>query len=68
MSNLKRTAHLKAPISFEDLKRHPIIRNSNIVRQKIRGRINATEYWSYLVDMILARNPSLKTLKKFIIN
>lgn len=51
---------LKAPVFWEDLKRHRILQTAGFVRSQLRGRSNATEYWPYLHELIVRRNPSIK--------
>lgn len=58
--SVRRVCLLKSPIFFEDLKRDRILKTSPFVRGQMQGRPNATEYWPYLFDMIIRRNPSVK--------
>jgi len=60
MTRIERVCYLKSPIFFEDLKKHRILSTAHFVRGKMQGRPNATEYWPYLYDMIIRRNPSKK--------
>lgn len=61
-----RVCKIKAPIFFEDLKKHRILARSGFVRGFMIGRPRATEYWPYLYQLIVARNPSLQSkLKKY---
>lgn len=63
---IKRVCQLKSPIFFEDLKRDRILRTANFVRGRMIGRQNATEYWPYIFDKIIRRNPSVRNrLRKF---
>jgi hypothetical protein len=57
---IRRVCELKSPIFFEDLKRDRFLKTASFVRGTMRGRPKATEYWPYLFDMIIRRNPSLK--------
>jgi len=66
MAPIRKICELKAPIFFEDLKRHRIVRTSGFVRSRMLGRHNAIEYWPYLYDIITRRNPSVrKSLKRY---
>lgn len=60
MAPITRVCELHAPLFFEDFKRHRIVSTSGFARGGMRGRRNATEYWPYLYDMIVRRNPRLK--------
>lgn len=60
MSAIRRVCQLKAPIFFEDLKRDKIMKTAPFVRGMMMGRPKATEYWPYLYELILRRNPSVK--------
>lgn len=64
---LKKVSSLQSPIFFEDLKRDKFIRTAGFVRNNLIGsKIRATEYWPYLHDLIIRRNPSqMNPLKKF---
>lgn len=59
---IKRVCKLKSPIFLEDLKQHRVIRTSSFVRCQMQGKggLNATEYWPYLFEMIIQRNPGIK--------
>lgn len=66
MAEMKRVCTLKAPVFYEDLCQHRILRTSAFVRAQMQGRWNATEYWTHLYDMIIRRNPGdAKKLSKF---
>jgi hypothetical protein len=66
MGIVKRVCKLKAPIFLEDLRQHRVLSTAHFVRGSMQGRPNATEYWPYLYDMIVRRNPSVwAKLKKF---
>jgi hypothetical protein len=60
MAGIQRICALNAPIFLEDLQRHRVLRTAGFVRGKIKGRPNVTEYWPYLYELIVRRNPSLK--------
>jgi hypothetical protein len=57
---IKRVCTLESPIFFEDLKRHKIIKTAGFVRGSMQGSPKATEYWPYLFNLIIQRNPSVK--------
>lgn len=66
MGPIHRVCKLKAPIYFEDLKNHRVLQTAHFVRNQMRGRPNATEYWPYLYDLIVQRNPEAgKQLRNF---
>ncbi len=66
MGPIRRVCHLKAPIFMEDLGNHRVLSTAGFVRSQMQGRPNATEYWPYLYDMIVKRNPSVEPkLRKF---
>lgn len=60
MANIERVCELNAPLFLEDLQHDRVLRTAGFVRSRIQGRPNATEYWPYLHEMIVRRNPSLK--------
>jgi hypothetical protein len=58
---IRKICHLDAPIHFSDMKNHRVIKNSTFVRRSMQGPHNqATEYWPYLYESIIRRNPSVK--------
>lgn len=57
MGPIKRVSRLKAPIFYEDLQNHRVLSTAYFIRAQMQGRPNATEYWPYLYDIILRRNP-----------
>jgi hypothetical protein len=61
---IRRVCHLDAPIFLEDLQNHRILKTAGFIRASMQGRKKATEYWPYLYDMIIKRNPSLKKILK----
>lgn len=66
MGPIRRVVSLKSPIFFEDLQNHRVLRTAHFVRNQMQGRPNATEYWPYLYDLIVKRNPSVnKQLQPF---
>lgn len=60
--SIRRVCSLKSPVFFEDLKQHKILKTSYFVRSGMQGRPRATEYWPYIYEMIIKRNPSLKKI------
>jgi len=62
----RRVCRLKAPIFLNDLREHHVLSTAYFVRCGMQGRPNATEYWPYLHDMILRRNPTVEPkLRRF---
>jgi hypothetical protein len=57
---------LKAPVFLDDLRRDRILKTSGFVRGDMQGRPNASEYWPYLHEMLVKRNPDFrKALAKY---
>ncbi len=66
MAPIRRVCELKSPIFLEDLRRDRVLKTSGFVRGSMQGRPCATEFWPYLHEMIVRRNPSVRNkLKKF---
>jgi hypothetical protein len=66
MGPIRRVCKFKAPVSLKELRQNNVLQYANFVRGSIQKRFNATEYWPYLYDMIVRRNPLVKArLKKF---
>jgi hypothetical protein len=59
-ADIRRVCRLKAPIFLEDIQRHHVLKTAGFVRARFQGRPNATEYWPYLFDLIVKRNPTVK--------
>ena len=63
---IRRVCGLAAPVFFEDLKRDKILSTAGFVRGLMQGRPNASEYWPYLHEMVVRRNPGVKAkLRRF---
>ena len=57
---IRRICRLEAPVFLDDLRRHRILKTASFVRRNMQGvGLLATEYWPYLFDMILERNPAV---------
>lgn len=57
---IKRVCSLSSPIFLDDIKKHRIIKTASFVRRNMQGvGLMATEYWPYLYDIILKRNPAV---------
>jgi len=66
MGPIRRICRLKAPVFLEDLRNHRVVSTAHFVRSQMQGHPNATEYWPYLYDMIVKRNPSVEPkLRRF---
>ncbi len=66
-AEVKHLCHLKSPIFWEDLKNDRILKTAPFVLRKLQGvENNASEYWFFLYDKIIKRNPTLeKKLNKY---
>ena len=63
---IRRVCRLAAPVFLEDLKQHRVLQTAGFVRGSMQGRPNASEYWTYLHDLIVRRNPIAKAkLRKY---
>ncbi len=57
---------LDAPLFLEDFKKHRILKTAGFVRRNFQGNLLVSEYWSYIYEMIITRNPAAaKLLKKY---
>jgi len=61
MGPIRRVCRLASPLFLEDLHSHRVLRTAHFVRAQMQGRHNATEYWPYLYDLIVKRNPAART-------
>jgi hypothetical protein len=57
---IKRVCKLKGPIFLDDIRQHPVLKTASFVRRNFQGNLQVSEYWFYLHEMIVNRNPSLK--------
>jgi hypothetical protein len=57
---IRKIHSLKAPLFWDDIKTHPIIKTAGFIRSKLRKKSEVTDYWPYLFDMIVQRNQSVK--------
>lgn len=56
---IKRLHKLENPIFLEDFQRHRVLSRSSFVRRNMQGNLHVTEYWHYIRDIIIERNPKL---------
>lgn len=61
---IKRICHLDSPIFLEDMRNHKIIKTSSFIRKNLQGNNLVSEYWPYLYEMIVERNPKVKKILK----
>jgi len=55
-----------APVFLEDLKAHRVLRTAGFIRGRLQGNQDITQYWPYLYELIVARNPKArKALRKY---
>ncbi len=59
---IRRVCTLNAPLHLSELRDHRVLRTAGFVRGGMRGRYRASEYWPDLHRMIVARNPSARSL------
>lgn len=64
---IRRLCKLLSPIFLKDLRQHKILQTASFVRRNMQGLgLQATEYWPYLYQMIVDRNPATaKVLRRF---
>ena len=56
---IRRVCRLSSPVFLNDMRRHKVLQTASFVRRNMQGvGLLATEYWPYLYDMILERNPA----------
>ncbi|MDP8245943.1 MAG: hypothetical protein P9L94_17810 [Candidatus Hinthialibacter antarcticus] len=64
---IQKVCSLDDPIHLEDLRRNQFLKTSGFVRASMQGRHNASEHWPYLYDLIVRKNPKVKTkLSKYL--
>jgi len=57
---ISRLCRLHSPLFLDDMRRHKIVGTASFVRRNMQGTsLLATEYWPYLYEMILERNPGV---------
>jgi hypothetical protein len=63
---IRRLCRLASPLFLADMRRHRVVQTASFVRRNMQGvSLLATEYWPYLYEMILERNPGVaKALRK----
>ena len=60
LADISRTCSLGSPVFLDDLRRHKVLSTASFVRRNMQGiGLLATEYWPYLYEMILDRNPAV---------
>jgi len=57
---IRRVCHLASPAFLADLRNHRVLKTASFVRRNMQGvGLSATEYWPYLYDMMMERNPAI---------
>jgi len=57
-----RVCSLSTPIGLDDFRNHEILKGATFIRRNMQGNHLVTEYWHYLYEMILQRNPRVKRM------
>jgi hypothetical protein len=58
-AEISRLCKVDSPIFFEDFKNHRILRTAKFMRVNMQGNHDVTEYWPFIYQMLLSRNPEL---------
>jgi hypothetical protein len=59
---IRRLCDLPAPIFLDDMRNHKVLKTSSFIRCNMQGNLLVSEYWPYLYEMIVARNPQARKL------
>jgi len=59
---VRKIRSLRAPLFLDDIKTHPVLQTAGFIRSNLRKRSEVTDYWPYLFDMIVHRNPAIKNV------
>jgi len=59
---IRKLAVLDAPVFMDDFRAHRILKTAGFVRRNFQGNLLVSEYWPYIHEMILARNPKLEKM------
>ena len=63
---IKRLCKLDSPLFLRDFKEHRVLKTASFIRRNLQGNLHVSEYWSYIHEMIIKRNPKAKKfLKKY---
>lgn len=56
---IRRITRLESPVFLKDLRHHKVLQTASFVRRNMQGiGLLATEYWPYLYEIIVERNPA----------
>lgn len=64
MADITRVGTLAIPVTWREMRADKRLKLANFLNGAMAGRPCASAYWHVLLDMIVARNPSLSWLKK----
>jgi hypothetical protein len=65
-AKIERLCTLSSPLFLEDFRLHRVLRTAGFVRANFQGNLLVSEYWPYIHEMIVARNPQArKALRAF---
>lgn len=59
-AEIRRVCKLPSPIFLNDMRSHKVLKTSSFIRRNMQGNLHVTEYWPYLYEMIVERNPTAK--------
>jgi len=59
---IRRLCNLAAPIFLDDMQNHKVLKTSSFIRSNMQGNLLVSEYWPYLYEMIVARNPQVRKI------
>jgi hypothetical protein len=57
---IRRLCDLAAPIFLDDMRNHKVLKTSSFIRGNMQGNLLVSEYWPYLYEMIVTRNPQAR--------
>ena len=61
-TGLRLVTRLKTPLTYSSLKNDPTTKHLGVVKKRFMGKSDITEDWPLLYEMIVARNPKVKSL------
>jgi len=60
-AHINRIVSVSSPLFYEEMKNDRVLSKSAMVKMHMQGRFEVTEYWHRIFDMIVRKNPKLKS-------
>jgi hypothetical protein len=61
-ANIQCLCRLDSPVFLDDMMSHRVLKTAGFIRRNMQGNLLVSEYWPYLHEMIVRRNPKVSRI------